>query len=323
MASQGYFKIKAKYNLMDLKIGDRIERSDFFTHDASGNAVQLEYIAPEENVQDYTVKPGIFKISKTMFGLQLDPTSFVKDEILEELTSTREIEEIIDTFFSNLHLYAEFGIEIPKRNVLFYGEPGTGKSTSISRVTRKYCDDGKTLIIIWDTARFESYEVKSFIQSFKYEGVEKIILVAEDLGGLENRNRGVMSDSSLLSLLDNNEKTFKIPVMVIATTNFPENLEGNISNRYGRFDDKIEVGYPTPENRQKLLQFFAKTHCTPEALELIASKVCDKFPPSHIREVYIRSRLRSKSLVDVIREMTGETKLYEKGFDKRNDKIGF
>jgi len=313
----GHFKVSAKFNLHDLKEGEIVKTSDFFTHDANGNCVQLEFVDEDDSVKEYIVKPGIWKIVKSMTGLTLERTSFVKDEILEELTTTKEVEDIIDTFFKNLHLYSEFGIEIPKRNVLLYGEPGTGKSSTISRIAKKYTSKNDTTVIVWDTARFEAYEVKSFIQSFVYDGVDKILLFAEDLGGAENRDKGVLSDSSLLSLLDNNEKTFKIPVMVIATTNFPQNLEGNLINRYGRFDDKIEVGFPTPENRKKLLMFFAKEYITDEALTLIADKRCDKFPPSHIREIYIRSRLRSKSLVDVIKEMTGESRLYDKGFSKQ------
>ena len=162
--SVGHFIVKSKFNLHDLKEGEKISESDFFTHDAEGHAIQLTYVPADENGEEYIVKPGIFKITKTPLGLNLEHTSFVKDEILEELTSTQEIEEIIDTFFDNIHLYKEFGIEIAKRNVLVYGDPGTGKSTQLSRTAKKYSSDGKTIVVVWDTARFEAYEVKQFIQ---------------------------------------------------------------------------------------------------------------------------------------------------------------
>lgn len=313
-----HFKVKAKFNLHELNIGDVINTSDFFTHDANGNAIQLEYISEEDKIAAYDVKPGIWKIIKTMQGFQLEPTSFVKDEILEELTSTKEVEDIIDTFFQNLHLYKEFGIEVPKRNILLYGDPGVGKTVALSRVVRKYVEDKKTAVVVWDTSAFDAYEVKTFIKHFKFiNGVDKIILVVEDIGGIENKEYTVKSDSSLLSLLDNNEKTFKIPVMIIATTNYIANLEANLANRSGRFDDKIEVGYPNSEQRKKLLTFFAKEYATEEALKFIATDACAKFPPSSIREAYIRSRLRSKSLTEVIQIMVAEIKLFEKAFSKQ------
>lgn len=197
----------------------------------------------------------------------------------------------------------------------------TGKSTSIAVCARKYLADSRTAIITWDSNAFEAYEVKMFISKFKYENVDKIILVVEDIGGVENEGYKVRQDSSLLSLLDNTDKTFTIPVMIISTTNHPENLGAAIANRSGRFDDKIEVGYPNSEARKSLLKFFAKEFCTEEALELIGSNKCAKFPPSDIREVYVRSRLRSKSLVEVINTKIKEIEEYNKAFTKQS-KLG-
>jgi SpoVK/Ycf46/Vps4 family AAA+-type ATPase len=318
----GQFLFKQSTNLKDLNKDSIIPESDYSIMGPDGMFHQFEYQDETKGVSKYEVNTGTWKIVKTMAGYKLEPTSFVKDSILEEFVNTKKIEEVVQCFFSNLHLYAEFGIEIPKRGVLLYGPAGTGKSTAISKCIENYTKDGETAVIVWHSAKMEAYEVKDFISTFEYVGVKKLILVIEDLGGIENENTRIASDQSLLSLLDNQEKTFTIPIMIIATTNFPENFASNLTNRAGRFDDKIEVGYPDGKARQALLKFFAKDYATQEALDYVATNKCDKLPPSQLREAYIRCRIHSKTLIQTLKEMNGEAMMYEKAFSKQRS-MGF
>jgi predicted AAA+ superfamily ATPase len=320
----GKFTVEKITPLDELKLGDELSEADYTVLSAAGSLVQFKYHQDERVRRKTEVKPGIWKIVKTMQGMLLEPTSFTNDQILEEFSDTQEIESVIDSFFNNLHLYKEFGIEIPKRNILLWGPPGTGKTTNIAKATRKYAQAGKTAIITWDTNVLEAYEVKSFISGFSYVGAEQVIVVAEDIGGIENEGVNVRADSSLLSLLDNSDKTFTTPVMIISTTNHPANLTEAIVNRSGRFDDKIEVGPPPATARVALMKFFSKGQADEESLRLLGSKECDKFPPAHIREAWIRSRLRNKPLTVVIKQIIEEIALYNKAFEKqRMGGLGF
>ena len=319
----GHFTLKQKMKLSDITETDILPESDYATLTPDGYFVQLTYHEGKKEFEDYKVSPGIFSIIKTSSGFDLKPTSFTRDEILEEFLSTKEIEDTVDSFFENLHLYKEFGVELPKRAILLWGPAGGGKTSSISKVVDKYVKDAKTLVIVWKTDRYDAGDVQEFIKCFKYDGVEKLILIAEDLGGSENDNVRMRSDSSLLSLLDNQEKTFVIPTMIIATTNFPENFASNLTNRPGRFDDKIKVGYPNAGARKALLKFFCKQYVTDEALELIGSDKCKEFAPAHIRESYVRSRLRNKTLVETITKMIQEITHYNKAFSDSTGSIGF
>ena len=321
----GHFKLKNKIKLSEITSDTVITESDYATITPEGVFVQLEYFDEDDSGYETTiVKPGIFTIAKTMVGLKLVHTDFNKDSILENFVYTKEIENRIDTFFNKVSTYHRYGFEIAKRGMLLFGPPGSGKSTVLNKVSRRYGNDGKTAVLLWATDKFDASNVKDFIKSFEYQGVERFILIAEDIGGVEVSNARIQSESSLLSLLDNQEKTFKISTMIIGTTNYPENFMGNLTNRPNRFDDKINVGFPPAEARVELLRFFDKDNlANEEAVNLIASKKCQEFTPSHIREVIIRSAIYDRHVTETITEMLDEIKNFKNAFeDKRRMGVG-
>lgn len=323
--SSGHFKVKASVDLDAVQIGDKFEESDFSCISQQGKFVQMEYISTDDEAEPYECKPGVWTIIKTMQGLKLETTSFVNDKILEDLISTKDISDKIDCFFNRLHVYKKHGIEVPKRSILLYGPPGTGKSSAITKAIKQYNLDGKTAIVVWPTDRIEAGDVKGFIKAFKYVAVDRVIFVAEDIGGIQPNETRLHSESSLLSLLDNQEKTFSIPTLIIATTNHPEAFLGNLTNRPGRFDDKIEVGFPSKENRSILLKFFIGQDAneqTDKALEHIKDDKFAEFTPAHIKEIIIRSDIYDKTLVESMDEMSKELQFYKKAFTKSKGSMG-
>jgi SpoVK/Ycf46/Vps4 family AAA+-type ATPase len=317
----GYFKVKSKEILADLPVGTRLDESDFACLTSDGSFVQLEYIDEEKESHPYIVKPGIWSLKKTLLGYKLETTSFVSDAILDTCINVKELTDKIDCFFRNLHVYKEYGIEIPRRAALLYGPPGGGKTTGLINVSNRYVKDGKTAVIIWPTDKFDAFEVKEFIKSFKYEGTERLIVVAEDIGGVEIDKTRIESRTSLLSLLDNKEKSFKIPVFIIATTNFPENFLGNLTNRPGRFDDKIEIKLPSADMREDFLKFFTKDKVSEEMLEKIRNKKYKEFSVAHLQEAVIRSAIYEQSLEQTLNDMVKEIEHYKNMFTEKS-KLG-
>jgi SpoVK/Ycf46/Vps4 family AAA+-type ATPase len=326
--SKGHFKISSKKKLSEMEPGQELSTSDYATLTPDGYFVQMEYVETDDTKDRIPthVKPGIFSMKKSMAGMFLQETEFSKDRILEGFVETKFIEERVDKFFEKIGLYRELEIENIKRSMLITGRPGMGKSTMINKTSTRYGQDKQTLVLVWHTDIFEAGEVKNFVQSFEYEkhGVTRMILVVEDLGGGTMEGSRRPSDSSLLSILDNKEKTFKVPVFILATTNNPEMFQENVMDRPERFDDVMEAPAPSAEARAALLKFFAKNYpVQPEALEKIKSTACKEMSPAHIREVVMRGLLYDKTQLEVIEELLKHSKAYSKGFAKQTGGVGF
>jgi SpoVK/Ycf46/Vps4 family AAA+-type ATPase len=314
----GHFVLVAKTNLDELEIGARIEESDFSTLTDSGHFCQMKYIEDEDHVVTGEIaKPGIFSMVRTMMGIKLEKTAFTTDDVLKDFVNTKEVTDKIDRFINAIPKYKKYGV-FPKRGILLYGPAGSGKTTVIAEAARKYNELGNTFILIWHTDKIEAGDVKDFIKHLQYEGVDQMILVVEDIGGIEIDNARIRSESALLSLLDNQEQTFKVPTLILATTNYPENFMGNLTNRPNRFDDKIRVGFPPASSRQQLLKFYDKEGIVDEeAIKLIGDKKCETFTPAHLREVIIRSVIYDQTPDQTIKQMIKEIAEFNRAFAEK------
>ena len=321
-----HFKLINKVKLHELEMDKTIPESDFATLSKSSDGdvfLQFSYVETEEKVPVTKVKPGIWAIATDGPRMVLRPTSFNKDKILDEFVSTKHIEEKIERFFSRIQVYYDHGYDVPKRAMLLFGPAGSGKSTLINKIAMKYNGDSKTVVVTWPTDKFRAGDVKEFIKGFEYEtSVERLIFVVEDIGGVEVDQTRIPSDPSLLALLDNQEKSFKIPTLVLATTNYPESFLANITNRPQRFDDKIEVPLPPAEARGALLKFFSRAEVSDADVQMICSTKCKDFTPAHVKEAVIRSAIYEQSLSTTFEQMITEIEKFKKAFTNAV-KIGF
>jgi hypothetical protein len=320
------FVLKKVTNFNEAKIGDELPPSDFSILNDKGEFLQYEYKNEEDKARKLEVKPGIFTIRKGPLGdLTLHKTGFNNDAVLQEYDFTKKITDRINNFFNKIPIYKHYEL-FPKRGMLLYGKPGVGKSQAINSVCLEYSNKGETAVVLWSTSDWDAGDVKDMIQSFEYKGVERLILVAEDIGGAEYVGSKMVIKASLLSLLDNMESTFKIPTMILATTNYPENLLEALTNRPQRFDDIMEVPAPNGEQRTKLLAFFLRNDVNfkVEDANIVADKKYDGLSVAHLKEAIIRAALNDLTLQKSLDQVAAQCKRALDDFEKKKKMgIGF
>lgn len=270
-------------------------------------------------------KPGIYSLKVENHEIVLSPTKFnLNKHILSDYVHTQAITGQIDKFFSKLHVYEKYGV-FPKRGILMHGPQGTGKSLTLSKACEKYVANGDTVVVYWPTDKLRASYVKDFLKELEYnDKCKKLILVVEDIGGVSVDTGGqkLQVEPSLLSILDNVESVFKIPTLIIATTNFPENLLQNIANRPKRFDYLHEVGNPDGKARAKFLKFFSQDSASDEECNALLDKKYNLFSVAHIEEVVIRAELNEISIKESIEQVYNQSKIAANSFIEEKKGLG-
>lgn len=312
-----------KRTSIDSKEAEELSTSDLCIT-TEKEIIQYEYINEEENrvYEPVPVKPGIFKMCEMPGGkIALQSTDFSPGDALDSIDNTAKIKKEISTFFSKLHIYSELGLQ-PKRSILLFGLPGCGKTFSVKK-TVEYLNNlaPDMAVLLWPTSEIGPETVSDFLSySADYQPeVKKLMLIMEDIGGVEADEDNAPVRSGLLQLLDGAGVVFKVPTFIIATTNFPQKLLPSLANRPGRFDRLIELSPPPAEQKIALMEFIAKRVLTDDEKKAFRSEKAKDLSIAHLKEIVIRSLLDDKSYVDCIDEMDKYAKRFKKGFQEHKE----
>lgn len=276
---------------------------------------QYKEIEEDEKKKPKTkIKPGIWNLESSPVGILPVETELQKSRLLKTNDNSEKILNEFRFFFERLDVYDELDI-LKKRGVLLYGPPGLGKSATIAQAASELSEQGKAAIISWNASAIRSSDILDFFSTgVEYDGVGKLVVIIEDIGmGVEGYGGAKEVDRSLLNLLDGSSNVVKVPTFFIATTNYAHNLPEPLV-RPGRFDEWIEVDYPSPEERVKLVEFIAKDSLTEEEKTAIMGKELDEFSIAHLKEVVVRSKRDGLTMKEVVERLNQHKKRFQKGF---------
>lgn len=162
--------------------------------------------------------------------------------------ATETILNDIDKFWTLEETYQRYE-RVFKRNYLIYSSPGTGKTSLINIMCKDLIDKYNGIIFSLSCERdIEAFpEVMKRIR--KIEPDRKVIAVIEDIDNFcySHKNSSTLN-TLLLNILDGNMKFGNL--VVIATTNYIEQLEQRYVNRPSRFDRVIEFPLPNEMSRR-------------------------------------------------------------------------
>ncbi len=226
-----------------------------------------------------------------------------KDKFLNINKNLNSALEDMNTFLKNKPAYEELGMSY-RRGYLFYGPPGNGKTSQIRNLTQNIFSNA---ITIW-LNRLPSIEMCAALNASPYLKV----FVMEEISS-SNENSHYMKE--LLNFFDG--ETSVPNSIIIATTNYPEELEKNLIDRPSRFDFVIEIPNPTNSEAQEYFESFLGRPLGKDEIEFKNLSV------AHIKEIVLQHRLFGKSLKETYNKMTLFKKKIKDVFpDKEKKAIG-
>ena len=157
--------------------------------------------------------------------------------------------------------YNKGGKIVPSKGILYYGVPGTGK-TSLAKAVA--AENNMEIFIITPSlvmgeggARKALEIIESAKKASTVSGKITILLI-DEIDAIAHVRSSDTTNSVLVMLLNELDKlTPADNVIVIATTNRREALDAAII-RSGRLDQSVEVGLPNAADREKILNIYLK-----------------------------------------------------------------
>jgi ATPase family protein associated with various cellular activities (AAA) len=193
-----------------------------------------------------------------------------------------------------------------RRGVLLHGPPGNGKTSTIRYL-------GAMLpripgLILRPKSNFDTDDFEAVVN--RWRKAAPAMLVIEDLNWLLEE----VNVSTFLNLIDGVDSTTTPGgLLLLATTNHPDQLDPAINSRPGRFDTVIELPPPDLALRKK---FFARAldEIPPDVIRRLAGNTSD-MSFAHLEEIVrlsgllaIKSARRHRSLDDLEEALTSVKK---------------
>lgn len=242
------------------------------------------------------------------FGLQ--KKTAVSDDLIDiPGTIADDIFVDIDKFLQTKDLYVEYGLT-HKRGYLFWGPPGSGKTSLGMMLARRFID--KVGGIVMYAGGYQEFYHGVGIMRDVEPGRPSMYLIEEaDM---------VVNNTHCLSILDG-ELSIQGAVFV-AMTNYKNKLPPRIANRPGRFDrvEKVDCP-PEPVQLEYLRRVEARGSKNPEAPQRIVEALRG-IPVSmaHLREAFISHVLMHVPLDELRRRfMVMSGKLNDDGDENINE----
>ena len=245
---------------------------------AENRDILQEIICEIKNIQ--TIKPSnkirvFIKGPRASWKLNSEFPKRGIESVFHE--SQDEVLNDIEKFLKSEEEYVRYGIPY-KRNYLFHGKPGTGKTSFITSVASKYNFD---IYFLTFDSDLDDKSFKMLVSSMPNNG----ILVIEDVHTIDfSDSKKPIGLSSILNTLDGLSR--KNRLLSFMTTNYFDKLEP-VLTRPGRIDKIIEFKYVNEYIFKKMFETFYSDYETREKIQEFWTKIKSKKISPAILQKYL------------------------------------
>jgi archaellum biogenesis ATPase FlaH len=204
---------------------------------------------------------NLWQLFVSMFASAKEAENFLNDVVLSP-----DIMAIINDLAKAAQETKNDGI--PFRNVVLYGEPGTGKTMIAKRIAR-YCGMDYAILSGADFSQFEEgQDIQQLHQLFDRAETSKkglLLFIDEAEAALRDRkdqdNRGKALVDAFLARTGEKSNKF----MIVLATNHPQDLDPAVLSRISK---KVHVPLPDIAERVKIMQLYLNKYYVEHATVL-------------------------------------------------------
>ena len=255
------------------------------------------------------VPTGMFKLVVSHeLGVGLKPYTVRFDDYVDLQEHTAIIQQDIETFLVKGEDYSKLGL-LHRRGLLLWGPPGTGKTILLEYLCSRYADEVRILVVP------AGFSLRCLADLRPHLGDKiRFVLFEEVTTTVRNDPEQI---ASFLNFLDGTDSWNRC--LVLATTNYPEQLAGNIVDRPSRFDRLYKVDNPQAGARRLYLEAkLGKDAVTDELVRLTKG-----YSMAYLKDIVVSIPLFGMAPLDTVKEYENRKKLVSTEFAPANAKLGF
>lgn len=210
---------------------------------------------------------------------RLIPTDLRTDGFVKT-TMYHKVKDHIRSFIDDAATF-KVGGSLYKCGIMLYGPPGEGKTSTVRNLIKEEIPSDAVVLFCSDVP------THSFLKKVRETLNNRLkVIVFEEMLTI------VSSDKRLEKVLDflDGEQSLNY-ALVLATTNYPERLPGNIVDRPGRFDELYRFGHPKKDDLKNLLKHYLGKDPTEEEI-----KVSEGLSSAAIQQACILAKRKNVSL---------------------------